>query len=374
VKSKINVAFKENTCFHTSSVVSPCIIAKGDSAASSHYWRKQDAQCLEGVQNFEGPSVLLPNRKTIQATQKGQLPLSTKLSPQAQTAMILPQLKSASLISIGQLCDDNCDVLLNKHHLVAIKDKQVILTGVRNPYDKLWDIPVQKQAITSRNFSMPAIHPSIYQAKIEDKKHKSHHPPRCKPKKNTFIQELNQFNELIDHNILDNFLHKERKKTTAYCHTNLTPQNPSLAVIINKKRTHAELIQYLHAACFSPVKSTFEKAIKKNFFKTWPGLTPQLVSKYLHLPPATTQGHLHQERQGLQSTKSPVTSDISNHQIREHLKKLKAKKKIGETLEDVLKQELSEHNFPSSDTPNKKKKKSFTRLLIKKTYQQRTRI
>ena len=144
MKSKINVEFKENNYFNTSSVVSPCIIAKGDSAASSHYWRKEDAQCLENVQHFAGPSVLLPNQETIQANQRGQLPLSPALSPQAQMTMILLQLKSALLISIGQLCDDECDVLLNKHHLIAMKDKKVILTGVRNPYDKLWDIPVQK--------------------------------------------------------------------------------------------------------------------------------------------------------------------------------------------------------------------------------------
>ena len=35
--------------------------------------------------------------------------------------MIFPVLKSASLISIGQLYDDDCDVLLNETKLVAIK-------------------------------------------------------------------------------------------------------------------------------------------------------------------------------------------------------------------------------------------------------------
>ena len=47
--------------------------------------------------------------------------MSEELSAQAQAAMTLPHLKSVSLISIGQLCDDNCDVLLNKSHLIAIK-------------------------------------------------------------------------------------------------------------------------------------------------------------------------------------------------------------------------------------------------------------
>ena len=368
MQSKLIVDFKkENNCFHTSSVVSPCVIAKGDSAASSHYWRQEDAQCLEKIQNFAGPSVLLPNRETITANQKGQLPLSSALSTRAQTAMILPQLKSASLISIGQLCDDECDVLLNKQHLIAIKDKKVILTGVRNPYDKLWDIPVQKHTIASQNFCMPNIHPAIYQKRQKETAVDNNPLPRCKPKKENLLQEINQCNELIDHIILDNFLQKERKKTDAtYCKTNLTPENPSLAVIINKKRTHAELVQYLHAACFSPVKSTFEQAIKKNFFKTWPGLTPKLVTKYLHTPIATTQGHLHQERQKLQSTKSPSLSDTSTSKIREHLKKLRAKKKKGETLEDVLKRELLEHNFPTPDEPNVKTKEVIYAIIDKK--------
>jgi hypothetical protein len=71
-----------------------------------------------------------------------------------------------------------------------------------------------------------------------------------------------------------------------------------MAVIIQKKKTHTELVQYLHAACFSPVKSTFEKAIKNKHFQSWPGLTAQIL-KHLPTSVATTQGHIHQERQNL---------------------------------------------------------------------------
>jgi hypothetical protein len=34
-----------------------------------------------------------------------------------------------------------------------------------------------------------------------------------------------------------------------------------------------DLIKYLHAACFSPVKSTWITAIKNGHFTSWPGLT-----------------------------------------------------------------------------------------------------
>ena len=55
--------------------------------------------------------------------------------------MILPGLKSASLVSIGQLCDDHCDVYSYRHTLLEVKDKEVVLEGKRNQADRLWDIP-----------------------------------------------------------------------------------------------------------------------------------------------------------------------------------------------------------------------------------------
>ena len=72
----------------------------------------------------------------------------------------------------------------------------------------------------------------------------------------------------------------------------------SMSVIIHKRK-HTELAQYLHAACFSPVKSTFQKAITRNHFKTWPGLTPNIL-KHLPTSARTVQGHIHQGRQNLQ--------------------------------------------------------------------------
>ena len=105
----------------------------------------------------------------------------------------------------------------------------------------------------------------------------------------------------------------------------LAPENPSLSVIIRKKKNHLELAQYLHAACLSPVKSTMITAIKKNHFKSWPGLTPQLVSKHLPTPTATVQGHIKQEQQNLQSTKPPSpTPNLAA--IRKHFNALKDKK------------------------------------------------
>ena len=65
-----------------------------------------------------------------------------------------------------------------------------------------------------------------------------------------------------------------------------------------------ELVKYLHATSLSPVKSTMIVAIKKHQFKSWPGLTPQIISKHLTLQAVMVHGYFHQEHQNLQSTKS----------------------------------------------------------------------
>jgi hypothetical protein len=67
----------------------------------------------------------------------------------------------------------------------------------------------------------------------------------------------------------------------------------------NKK----DLINYLHAACFSPVKSTWIKAIKNGFFSSWPGLNEPTVEKYLSKSTSTAKGHLNQQRQNARTTK-----------------------------------------------------------------------
>ena len=82
--------------------------------------------------------------------------------------------------------------------------------------------------------------------------------------------------------------------------------NTKISVILWKKQTKQELVNYLHAACFSPVQLTWVKAIKNNNFLAWPGLTETLVTKYLPLSTATVQCHVHQQRHNLQSTKKRV--------------------------------------------------------------------
>jgi hypothetical protein len=70
----------------------------------------------------------------------------------------------------------------------------------------------------------------------------------------------------------------------------------------NDNNNKKDLINYLHATCFSPVKSTCITAIKNGNFLSWPGLTEHAVEKYLSKSTATTKGHLNQQRQNARTT------------------------------------------------------------------------
>jgi hypothetical protein len=68
------------------------------------------------------------------------------------------------------------------------------------------------------------------------------------------------------------------------------------------KNNQKDLINYLHAACFSPVKSTWIRAIKNGNFSSWPGLTEHAVEKNLSKSTSTTKDHLNQQRKNARTT------------------------------------------------------------------------
>ena len=152
-----------NTC--SSPNIKKTIIAKGDSAATAHYFRLQDADVLENKTNIKGPTIKQPDNTDLTSEGSGTIPLSKHLSAEAQTAMIIPNLKSASLISIGQLCDDGCTAVMDKKDLAVVKKNTVILRGKKNKMDGLWDIPIENNHIKKDNFQLPTTHAALYAAK-----------------------------------------------------------------------------------------------------------------------------------------------------------------------------------------------------------------
>ena len=83
----------------------------------------------------------------------------------------------------------------------------------------------------------------------------------------------------------------------------VTISSPSINLTIRKNEKKKDLITFLHGTMCSIVPITWIKEIKNNQFTTWTGLTTDLVTKHLPASIFTAEGHQHQERQKLQSTK-----------------------------------------------------------------------
>ena len=72
-----------------------------------------------------------------------------------------------------------------------------------------------------------------------------------------------------------------------------------------------EIVEYHHRSLFSPVKSTWIKAIKNGNLQSFPLLHLKQVEKYIPLSPATSKGHIRQVKQNIRSMKLQSTSTIT---------------------------------------------------------------
>ena len=103
-----------------------------------------------------GPTVVLPDRNLLKATSEGILNLLPKLTNTAKKDHVFDIISNSSLISIGQLCDDDCVAVLQKRKINIYKNKKCIINGKRNFEDGLWDVelPVKlTQTMTAQNKS-----------------------------------------------------------------------------------------------------------------------------------------------------------------------------------------------------------------------------
>jgi len=81
------------------------------------------------------------------STVQGTLRLATQLSKSAQSAFVLDNLKTGSLISLSQLCDDDCIAIFTNYDVKIVKDREVIITG-RRESSGLWSIPINSPSST----------------------------------------------------------------------------------------------------------------------------------------------------------------------------------------------------------------------------------
>ena len=98
-------------------------ITKGDSRATNHYLQLQDQYYLTNKQTNIFTQITLLNNKAILLTIQGILNISPVLLYKAKQALVFLSLKSSSLISLYQLCNDNCKISLNKKDMKVYKDE-----------------------------------------------------------------------------------------------------------------------------------------------------------------------------------------------------------------------------------------------------------
>ena len=117
-----------------------------DSGASNTYFRLKDV-ANNKVATQNSIIVTQANGDTMQSTHIANMNLPT-LSSEAKIGHVIPNLSSASLLSIGQLCDDNCLALFTKEKVFIFKQNTLLLKGQRNNFNGMWTIPVPIHSVS----------------------------------------------------------------------------------------------------------------------------------------------------------------------------------------------------------------------------------
>jgi hypothetical protein len=86
----------------------------------------------------------MPNGTTIQSSHTCNL-LLTDLPQQARQDHILPVLVHNSLISVGQLCDNECSITFNQDHVTVSRNGKNVMNGSRDPVSRLWRVNLKQK-------------------------------------------------------------------------------------------------------------------------------------------------------------------------------------------------------------------------------------
>ena len=109
----------------TSSKIPPVkkfFTVKLDSGASKHYFRPCDVISLKNVQNVKNETLItLLDGNNIKIQQKGHLPLHPSIDTRAGEVNIVPHLRSASLLSVGQFTNFGCTAELSYNKAIIKK-------------------------------------------------------------------------------------------------------------------------------------------------------------------------------------------------------------------------------------------------------------
>ena len=217
-----------------------------DSGATSHFLIT-NAPVIDIIPATTPMVVQIPNGERVTSIHTCNLDMPHLPKP-ARQGHIMPGLVSHSLPSVTKLCDAGCTVEFTMIGCnITYRGKQIVC-GKKCTTTGLWMIPITENATANQ-------------------------PPTTSP------ANINQAAKVI-----------------------LTTRE--IAHHAMQTSTREELAQYYHQCLLSPPKPTLLQAIDNQPFKTFPGLTYELISK--HLPPstATDKGHMKRRKQNIRSTRS----------------------------------------------------------------------
>jgi hypothetical protein len=89
----------------------------------------------------------MPNGTTIQSSHTCSL-LLTDMSHQARQAHILPGLVHNSLVSVGQLWDNECSVTFTQDQVTVSRNGKDVMYGSRDPKSGLWRVDLKQKMKT----------------------------------------------------------------------------------------------------------------------------------------------------------------------------------------------------------------------------------
>jgi hypothetical protein len=114
-----------------------------DSGCTSNFLSAA-ARCSDKHAAHVPLNVNMPNGMTIQLSHTCNL-LLTDLPHQAQQAHILPGLVHNSLISVGQLCDNECSFTFTQDQVTVSRNGKDVMYGSRDPKSRLWRVNLNQK-------------------------------------------------------------------------------------------------------------------------------------------------------------------------------------------------------------------------------------
>ena len=196
--------------------------------------------------------IFLPNGDSIVASHVGHLPNLPDTSSKGRAAQICPT--TATLISMGKLCDDGCHAITNKDESIVRRRRKPIMKAIR----------CKRTGMCAVNLSNP----------LQEKKKMNIN------KLNAALSTQGKENKVIN---IHNFASLGR-------------------------------LHFSHGALGSPVKTTLIEAIRAGYLISWPEHTIDNINK-IDNPDHTIFGRMDQKRKNSQSTREEEEEEEINYKL-----------------------------------------------------------